>query len=169
MSRLFFALWPDAAARAGMASVMDQFPADCGRFVMRQNLHITLVFLGFVTEKQEQCVLTGARNITLSPVILTLSRLGWWQRPQVVWLAPEKIPDALAGLADMLRSLAGQCGIKTDERPFYPHATLVRKVRKQFVLPEIAPVNWEVRDYCLVRSDTRAEGATYQLIWSSTK
>ena len=169
MSRLFFAIWPDAGARAGMASVMDRLPSDCGRFVMQRNLHITLVFLGFVTEEQEHCVLTGARNITLSPVTLTLDTLGWWQRPQVIWLAPHKIPDALVILADMLRTLAEQCGIKTDERPFAPHATLARKVRNRVALPEISPITWEVSDFCLVRSDTRAEGACYQVIWSSTK
>lgn len=169
MSRLFFALWPDEAARAGMASVMDQLPGDCGRFVTHRNLHITVVFLGSVTEKQEQCVLTGARHIAMSPVTLTLDTLGWWQRPQVIWLASQKIPDDLVILADKLKTLAGQCGIKTDERPFSPHATLARKVRKQLILPEITPVIWQVRGFCLVRSDTRSEGASYQVIWNSTE
>ena len=169
MSRLFFALWPDDAARAGMVSVMDRLPGDCGRFVAHRNLHITLVFLGSVTKEQEQCVLTGARNINVTPVTLTLDALGWWQRPQVIWLAPQKVPDALVILADQLKAVAVQCGIKTDERPFSTHATLVRKARKRVVLPEIAPINWQVRDFCLVRSDTRAEGASYQVIWSSTK
>ena len=169
MSRLFFALWPDDAARAGMVSVMDRLPGGCGRFVTRQNLHITLVFLGFVTEEQEHCVLAGARHIDVSSVTLTLDALGWWQRPQVIWLGAQRVPDTLVVLADKLKALAGQCGIKTDARPFSPHATLARKVRKRVVLPEIAPVNWEVRDFCLVRSDTRAAGASYQVIWSSTK
>lgn len=152
-----------------MGSVMDQLPDDCGRFVAHRNLHITLVFLGSVTEKQGQCVLTGARHIDVMPVTLTLDTLGWWQRPQVIWLGAQMVPDALVVLADKLRAVAGECGIKTDARPFSPHATLTRKVRKRPVLPEIAPVTWEVRDFCLVRSDTRAEGASYQQIWTSTK
>ena len=152
-----------------MASVMDQLPGDCGRFVIHRNLHITLVFLGSVSEKQEQCVLSGVRHINMSPVTLTLDALGWWQRPQVIWLASQKVPDALVVLADKLRAVAGQCGIKTDERPFVPHATLARKVRKRVVLPDITPVHWEVRDFCLVRSDTRAAGPSYQVLWSSTK
>ena len=169
MSRLFFALWPDDAARAGMVPVKDRLPADCGRVVAHRNLHITLVFLGSVTKEQEQCVLTGARNINVTPLSLTLETLGWWQRPQVIWLAPQKVPDALVILADQIKALAGQCGIKTDERPFSPHATLARKVSKRVVLPEIGLVNWQVRDFCLVRSETRPEGASYQVIWSSTQ
>ena len=169
MSRLFFALWPDAGTRAAMASVMDQLPGDCGRFVMHRNLHITLVFLGSVAEEESQCVLAGARHINLAPVTLTLDILGWWQRPQVIWLAPQKTPDALMLLADQLKALAGKCAIKTDVRPFYPHATLVRKARKRVVLPEIAPIFWQVRDYCLVRSDTLPEGASYEVIWTSVK
>jgi 2'-5' RNA ligase len=168
MSRLFFALWPDESVRAGMVSVMDQLPGDCGRFVRYSNLHITLVFLGSVSEKQEQCILSGARHLKMPPVTLTLGTLGWWQRPQVLWLASQKVPDALVNLADKLRDVAGQCGIKTDERPFTPHATLARKVRKRVVLPEITPLQWEVRDFCLVRSDTRAEGPSYQVLWTST-
>ena len=152
-----------------MVSVMDRLPGDCGRFVTHRNLHITLVFLGSVTEKQEQCVLSGARHVDVTPVTLILDTLGWWQRPQVIWLASQKAPDALVILADKLKAVAGQCGIKTDERPFSPHATLARKVRKRLVLPAITPVIWQVREYCLVRSDTRVEGASYQVIWSSTK
>ena len=152
-----------------MVSVMDRLPGDCGRFVAHRNLHITLVFLGSVTKEQEQCILSGTRHMDVPPVTLTLDILGWWQKPQVIWLAPQKVPDALVVLADKLKAVAGQCGIKTDERPFSPHATLARKVKKRVVLPEIAPVNWQVRDFYLVRSDTRAEGASYQVIWSSTK
>ena len=151
-----------------MVSVMDKLPGDCGRFVVHENLHITLVFLGPVSGKQEQCVLSGVTSIKLQPVTMTLDTLGWWPRPQVVWLAPRNAPDALVVLADNLRSVAGKCGIKTDDRPYIPHATLARKVKKRVHLDEFPPVQWEVRDYCLVRSDTRASGPSYEVIWTST-
>lgn len=169
MARLFFALWPDVAARAAMTSAMDRLPDRCGRLVQPGNLHITLLFLGPIARAQEQCILNGARNISITPQTLILDKLGWWQRPQVIWLASEQVPEVLGELADELRTVAGKCGIKTDERPFLPHATLARKVKKRVVLPDIAPVTWQVRDYCLVRSDTRPEGASYEVIWTSTK
>ena len=152
-----------------MASVLDQLPNDCGRLIVPRNLHITLVFLGSVTEEQAQCILDGTRHIDVTPVALTLDTLGWWPRPQVIWLASQRASEPLSLLADHLKELAGRCGIKTDVRPFYPHATLVRKVRKRVVLPEIAPVTWQIRDYCLVRSDTHPKGASYEVIWTSTK
>ena len=169
MSRLFFALWPDDASRAAVAAVMEHLPRDCGRFVLPRNFHITLVFLGAVTEEQAQCILDGARHIDVTPVTLTLDTLGWWPRPQVIWLAAQNVPDPLSTLAGKLSSLAGQCGIMTNDRPFYPHATLARKVKKRVVLPEIVPVTWQIRDYCLVRSETRPEGASYEVLWTSTK
>ncbi|MGH8121012.1 MAG: RNA 2',3'-cyclic phosphodiesterase [Gammaproteobacteria bacterium] len=169
MARLFFALWPGDAVRAGMTAVMDRLPDRCGRLVKPGNLHITLLFLGPISKAQEQCVLTGARDIRISPQTLILDTLGWWQRPQIIWLSSESNPGPLAELVDKLRSVAGRCEIKTDERNFAPHATLVRKAKKRVVLPEIAPVTWQVRDYCLVRADTRPEGARYEVIWTSTK
>ncbi|MDH5265059.1 MAG: RNA 2',3'-cyclic phosphodiesterase, partial [Betaproteobacteria bacterium] len=49
MARLFFALWPDAAARAALADLARATANRYGgRAVPAANLHLTLVFLGEV-------------------------------------------------------------------------------------------------------------------------
>lgn len=168
MSRLFFALWPDPTVRAGMTAIMERLPAGCGRLVRPENLHITLVFLGSISRNQEQCVITGAGDVQVTPVALTLDTLDWWQRPQVVWLGSKQSPASLTLLADELRTLAQRCGIKTDARPFAPHATLARKVNRRVALTISTPVTWYISGFALVRSETRAEGPRYEVIWTSS-
>lgn len=168
MSRLFFALWPEPAVRAGMTAIMERLPAGCGRLVRPENLHITLVFLGSVSRNQEQCVVNGAQGIQVTPITLTLDTLDWWQRPQVLWLGSKLSPASLTLLAGELKALAHHCGIRTDARPFAPHATLARKVDRRVALTISTPVTWPISAFALVRSETRPEGPRYEVIWTST-
>ena len=49
-ARVFFAIWPDAAAQKRLAELAEQLEAVCdGRKVRAENIHLTLVFLGEVS------------------------------------------------------------------------------------------------------------------------
>ncbi len=48
MPRLFYALWPDDAARAQLAQAAAALNVHDGQRVRDENLHLTLVFLGAV-------------------------------------------------------------------------------------------------------------------------
>ena len=167
MPRLFFALWPDAEVRDQFATISDQIPGKYGRHVAVNNLHITLVFLGNVDEKQKECVLVSAGQLDCSPVELNLDQLGWWKRPQVVWLAPSCTPVELVALAGELAAIASRCGIRVDDRPYRPHMTLLRKVRKNPHLPAITTVHWPVTRFVLVESVNTPDGVKYEPVWTS--
>lgn len=169
MPRLFFALWPEAELRNQFASIAGQIPVKSGRRVAVNNLHITLVFLGNIDEKQKDCVLASASRINCSSVDLYLDRVGWWRKPQVVWLAPSHTPGELESLAGELAGIATRCGIAVDDRPFKPHMTLMRKVRKNpRPAPAIKPVHWPVSKYALVESVNTPDGVKYEPVWTSS-
>jgi 2''-5'' RNA ligase len=168
MLRLFFSIWPDEAVRTGLVTVLDQLPRDCGRFIPEHKLHITLVFLGSIETSQADCIIAGARHISLKPITLTLDHTGWWRQSQVIWLAPRELPEELKDLSCRLKTLAAQCGVTTDSRHFHPHITLARKVHKRPLLPEtVPPVHWPVKDYCLASSVTDPKGPRYEIVWTS--
>lgn len=89
------------------------------------NLHITLKFLGSVSDRD--VVLVGQvmeqvvrRHGTLA---LRLAGLGCFR--QSLWLGVERTDQLLALAADLDRSLA-TLGFAREEKPFAPHVTIVR-------------------------------------------
>jgi 2'-5' RNA ligase len=167
MARLFFALWPDTDTRHSLLKIRDTLPSDCGRLVATDNLHITLVFLGEVSTEKAECVINRVRHIRIKPATLFLDHIGWWKKTQVAWLAPTHIPGEIPILAAELAAAATQCTIKLDQRPYRPHVTLARGVRRNPRLSAVSPVQWPVRGYSLVQSQTCPAGSRYEEIWSS--
>jgi len=163
--RLFFALWPDAGVRDRLAARAEVLPARCGRRVARDNLHLTLVFLGSVDDAVVECLLERAAAIRRPDFTLTLERLGWFRRARVTWLAPERIPAALQGLVDDINAAVRGCGLATEEgRPYRPHLTLSRKAMRPPRKEEPDPIHWHISDFCLVESIIRDTGPEYRIL-----
>jgi 2'-5' RNA ligase len=162
--RLFFALWPDEAVRARIDAMAAGLPVRAGRRVPRDNLHITLVFLGGVAESARRCAEAVADGVRARPFSLSLDQLGHWPRPRVVWVGASTMPDKLARLESALRQGVTQCGIDVDDRPFAPHMTLFRKVSRAGRMAVAEPIEWRVDHFVLVESVTNADGAVYRVL-----
>ncbi len=165
--RLFFALWPDADTRSRLAALIDDRLASTGgRRVPEENLHITLAFLGDVDTQRQRCVERVAAALNGSRFTLSFNRLGHWRRPKVLWAGACQCPAALQVLNESLQQGLRECGFQPDERPFAPHLTLMRKVRKRPNLPTIDAVEWTVTGFCLVVSRFVPGGVEYDVIKS---
>lgn len=164
MGRYFFALWPDDKVRRRLETISKQLPDDCGRRVMIDNLHITLIFLGNVGDAVMEGMRRDVDDIKGRPFSLTLDRCGWWKRPQVIWLGTDTIAEDLVELVARLKDIAAGHGLGTDSRPYAPHLTLVRKARRPLTGFSYVPVHWEIRDFCLVQSITHATGVEYRVV-----
>ena len=164
MSRYFFALWPDSDIRNQLQAVSDRLPDRCGRKVNIKNLHITLVFLGSVEESLLDRIRLETEGVHGRIFTMTLDLYGWWKRPQVIWLGTKTVPAVLVDLAARLNAIAAGHGLKIDSRPYTPHLTLVRKAKRPLAQFSYSPIQWKIRDFCLVQSVTHASGAEYKII-----
>ena len=135
-----------------------------GRPVLPGNLHITLAFLGGVDADTRRCMEQAADNITLPPFTLQLNELGFWRRPQVVWLGASETPSPLLELASALKQAMLACELEPDSRPFQAHLTLMRKARRAPAQDPADKLSWPITDFALVRSDTRPEGVRYEVL-----
>jgi 2'-5' RNA ligase len=163
--RLFFALWPEDEVRRQIYRTAQRVtPQGRGQPVANDNLHLTLAFLGAVDAAQQDCLKAAAVGIAAAPFSLQLDRLGHWRRSEILWLACRKPPAPLLQLAEALRAAAQACGIDVDSRPYMPHVSLVRRLRKVTILPEIGPINWPAGDFALVKSDTLPTGVHYTVL-----
>ena len=98
-----------------------------------ENLHVTLVFLGEVDDRElpRVCALTqeAIDLLELSPFPLTLSQLGCFpheRRPRVLWVGVAEGAEQLSQLHDALESQFIALGYRREDRRFTAHVTLGR-------------------------------------------
>ena len=162
--RLFFALWPDPAARQALVATGRRHLRGPGRRVAPELLHATVLFLGSIDREQRACLEAHAGGLAVSAFALELRRVGSWSRSRVLWAAPEESPAPLLELSRLLRSAALACGLPVEERGFSAHVTLARKVARRHPPVDIPPISWEVDRFSLVASDTLPEGPRYEVV-----
>jgi 2'-5' RNA ligase len=99
------------------------------RWVPAENLHLTLVFLGWM-EAVDVEPIRASLEAAVAPAPPFVARLGATGRfpergkVRVLWVGFTTAVDALTDLAD--RARAGVADRVTDARPFRPHVTVAR-------------------------------------------
>lgn len=163
--RLFFALWPDATTRARFAErVIPALEGLPGRRVPVESWHVTVAFLGTVSNNCQACVEAFAEELRCDAFTLALDQFGYFARPQVVWLGSSVCPEPLRNLVRDLAAGLRTCGVETDTRPFAVHLTVLRKVRARPRLPHGTALTWAVDSLVLVESRPTAIGSDYHVI-----
>lgn len=134
--RLFFAIeMPAPIQRQIVRWRADHFAPEAGRPVAGTNLHLTLAFLGDVSEEKQQALAALAGRIRQPGFTLTLDDAGQWLRSRVVWLGTRQPPRGLLQLANMLRAQAARSGCYQSPQPFHPHITLLRDASHAVAIP----------------------------------
>ena len=163
--RVFFALWPDKNVRQEMERRIKPLLINhSAKIVPVHNWHITLAFLGNVSEEVYQCIQQQADKVTGQSFLLKLDTFDYWKRPQVAWLGCETIPDELQALFSSLNEALGPCGYTPKFSKFAPHMTILRKTNSGLKEKNIAPVQWQVNEFVLVESQTNHQGSTYNIV-----
>jgi len=126
MPRLFIAVELPEEVKKALGRL--QIDLRGGRWVPRDQLHLTLAFLG-----NQEDALVGRLHEALTVLreaafTLHLSSCGAFpdsRRPRVIWagIQPEQ---RLKHLAMRVQDVVAGCGVQLEERPFAPHITLAR-------------------------------------------
>ncbi len=160
--RLFIAILLDEA----LLDALTEFQAALresglrGRFAPRENLHLTLAFIG--EYGSPDAVADAMTAIPFRPFPLRLEGVGNFG--DLYWAGLAESP-ALAACARRLRRSLAEREIPYDRKRFSPHITLVRKAEfhGETALPDIAPPTGEmiVRAISLMRSERGKRGMIY--------
>lgn len=160
--RVFFAIWPDEKTRGALTRATRSVVNRCGgRAISPSNLHVTLAFIGSVTE-------TFLMHIQQIPPFaspgfeLVFDRLGFWSGPRVLWTSPSQIPTALIELELVLWNRLAGIGFERQKSSYRPHVTLAR--RAKFIEESISPVSWSVSGLALVESKLDGRYPTYEVL-----
>ncbi|MGH7837750.1 MAG: RNA 2',3'-cyclic phosphodiesterase [Candidatus Binataceae bacterium] len=130
--RAFIALRLNAQTLTAIASFVQALQEDGAGvgWVKRDNLHVTLRFLGgaVAAEQIARLAPTLAQiGAATPPFELDARGTGAFpnlERPRAVWIGLRS--DALAPLAARVESAARECGFPPEPRPYAPHLTIGR-------------------------------------------
>jgi len=161
-TRLFLALWPDAAVREQLRAWRDlwQWPRGASP-VHTGKLHMTLHFLGNQPSESVPALLDGLA-VPFSPFRLKLGVAELWHGGIAV-LSPASVPPALLDLHAALSAALPGVGLQPEARDYRPHVTMARRARG-VELPANGPlIDWPIDHYTLVESKT-GDGSGYTVL-----
>lgn len=167
--RLFLALWPDPAMRAGLSRSAGQAHLAChGRPVSPEQLHLTLAFLGQVPAERLPALVALTQGFACPADTLTLDRFGYFSRGGVLWLGSQAPLPELTALHHRLWHALADRGFTLPERTFLPHVTLLRHAQPPPVgaLPTVS-LTWRYDRLRLIESVTTAKGSRYATLATS--
>ena len=167
--RLFYALLPDAAARAALAAAAGEVArATGGRAPRPENLHLTVAFLGHLAVERlaDLSAIGAAAAAHASPFDLTLIRLGVFRDTGIAWLGAERVPAELHTLVESVRHELRARALPVERRAFQAHVTLARRCTRPWTGGGLVPIAWRVDALALMVSETLPEGPRYRQIAS---
>lgn len=122
------------------------------RWLDKDQLHLTLAFLGSVTTEEESSVRLQLAEIRVPPFFLAIQGVGVFgsETPSVVWAGVGKGHPHLFALHKRVHDALCAAHLDPELRPFHPHITLarVKNVPAQVLRPFLR--DHENEEFCLV-------------------
>ena len=141
-------------------------------WVAKKRIHLTMAFLGEITEDQVETIKTRLHQIKFKPIKVKLNNLGFSpnkQNPSCIWI--DLIPDQEI---KQLQMLVDQeiIDISPQSQEFKSHVTIGRikgfKKKKDFLdsieLIKIEPLQFTLDSFELLKSELSRTGPKYKTI-----
>jgi 2'-5' RNA ligase len=132
-----------------------------GNYTRRENLHITLAFIGDYGNPDE--VLEAMEQVDFRPIEISLDGVGSFG--ELFWVGLAENPQ-LAGYVKRLRRVLSEHGIPFDKKRFSPHITLIRKVSGNWKQISAPKGDMMVKSISLMKSEQRDGKMVYTEIFS---
>lgn len=179
-ARVFFALWPDEGVRKALVRAAGILHArHGGRPTRPDSIHLTLLFVGQVDAARIPDLLALARSIRIDRFDVDFDRAECWRHNHIGCLEASAPPEHLGALVKALEQGLQALGVAFDQRPYKPHVTLLRKAdcrgaievvkgdgigdgQREKKNPAPGVIHWPARDFVLVKSKLRPDGARYE-------
>ncbi len=154
------------------------------KWVPTENIHLTLKFLGDVSESNLPLIedMLAGEVSDHKPFEFGVGRLGAFpdmKRPRVIWVGVEA-PEELLALQRGVESVMQRLGYPREQRPFQPHLTLARIARRA-TTNEVYAIGRTLREISvsflgsarvtevhLYKSDLHPTGAVYTRLFTTT-
>ena len=165
------------AIEAWQSSVLDSAAHGGGRIVPRENLHVTLAFLGSRPASDLSSVVAELRAAASSAERPVLHVRGWRETRSVGMLVLDDEGGAATRLAEDVQGRLERLRVyRREVRPWLPHVTVLRfreRPRLRVEPPQLEPILEPVlerivpSDAAVYLSRLRPDGARYEVLESA--
>ncbi len=178
--RTFFAIGLPEATRMALANVVKPLRVAPGRYswVATENIHLTLRFLGDVSEDTVELLdrFCQKRFSQCGPLVLSPRGLGFFpnsRRPSVFWAGLLIERGNLEAVQSISEEAAHHIGLAAETKAFYPHLTLARIRDSRNAAPlaraveefgQFSSESFEVNSVTLYRSELLPRWARYTVL-----
>jgi len=155
----------------------EQLPDVRAAWSREDNIHLTLKFLGDVPLTHVELLSRAAHRAASAsqPFVVSVAGAGAFPPkgpPRVLWIGIEDVTHNLRGLYDSLEKECADEGFEREPRDFHPHLTVARIRSPHGARPladihqasDFPPMQFEVKDLCVIRSELSPEGSRYTVL-----
>ena len=169
--RLFIAVLFDEKTVDRLAALRDALHDCCsgaGSFVPRENLHLTLEFLGECSPAERDRVISVMEEMSFAPFPVVMDRIGFFARPDgdIWWAGAEESEQLMKLQRDLHRALLDE-GFHLEKRRYRPHITLGRRVVTTMRSGRIEPIEGSIESVSLMLSERIGGRMAYTPLFSS--
>ncbi|MFQ5952743.1 MAG: RNA 2',3'-cyclic phosphodiesterase [Candidatus Omnitrophota bacterium] len=180
--RSFIALELSDEARAELSrieGILEKAGANV-KWVKPESIHLTLKFLGYVTEEKVASITKRLERIAseCAPFDVTLSNIGvfpGWGYPRVIWIGTEEGSDKVKDLAKLVEEAMAEEGFEKEKRPFKSHLTVGRvrsgknkdRLKEEAQSIKVKPASSHIKRIVLFKSDLSPKGAVYTPLFTA--
>jgi 2'-5' RNA ligase len=174
--RTFVCLEIPASVRERMEKLQGSLRSIDARisWVKKENIHLTLKFLGDVEPNRLNavCEAVGSAALSINPFKIEVSGAGCFpssHRPRVLWVGIARLSDDLKRLHAGIEKNLARCGFARDDNKFSPHLTIGRvrspknasQVAERLIAGGFEAESFTTREVIVMRSELSAGGSIY--------
>ncbi len=168
--RLFIAFDVPAEIKKYISSLQELLDADSAKLVFPSDFHLTLKFLGDVSESEAGQINALLSTVSFKAFIATLDGTGTFpseQRINVFWIGLAPADKVIAVQKEIDIALKG---LFPPDARFHPHITLVRvkfvkdknKFGESLKKIKIEPKEFKIESFKLIKSTLTKRGVVYE-------
>jgi len=168
MKRLFLALEVPDFEKCAITLWREQALPDLSAPVITDNLHLTLCFLGNTELEIEQELIAKLNHLKSKKVHLSFTEIGYFKKPKVLYLKPQKTPHTLLNLVHNINEMVNNSEVVLTELEYKPHISVARKVSQYPSIVDSPNIRIQFTDIVLYHSQSTNNGVRYKKLrsWS---
>jgi RNA 2',3'-cyclic 3'-phosphodiesterase len=172
--RLFIAIDLSEQAKENIEKIKSELKGIKGvKPVSKENIHLTLKFLGEVSDKKAEDIVNALSQVKFRPFNMSINKMGVFpneQRIQVLWVNAEPAEP----LVEVKKMIDAALPRFKDDHPFKSHITFVRikyiandadkKKILDILKKSVEKTSFLVNNFRLYKSDLQPMGPVYEVV-----
>ncbi|MGX5174944.1 RNA 2',3'-cyclic phosphodiesterase [Aliikangiella sp. IMCC44653] len=135
--------------------------------VATENLHITLCFVGKISDSELELLLDCNPTFDVMPSAIAANTVCYWASSKLIYLSIEDHAGLLSQLKAQIEKTLTCCGIyQFDKKPFIPHITLFRQLSSEPQLFNELATSVQINEVDLMLSNPQQPANRYQSVQS---